>query len=380
MKQPEALADRLARQWDEPAVRADRLLSADAWPIRLPIAKPRPRDIEHNLNEIKAALSKWRAVTVGRVHWQAVRYRALASELDVPVAWELRKPSEWVDATGVERVKREFKRLSAIIAGVDPDFHKLLLRRRSLIDGIDVDDIVTAAQIASQLEPGYAQGLPLRALSFEGIDTKFFERHRSLMTKLLDVRFEGGVSELGLEAFLDAQRESAQWLLVCDLDGGLLPFSQVRVRDTELNSTALPGTRVLVVENEQCLHQLPALAETVAVLGAGLNLNWMGAPWLQHRDVAYWGDIDTWGLSMLARAREQCRGLTALLMDAATFAKFGERYGVAEPVIAQATPPGCLSHDEALLYRQLVAAEQGRLEQEFLPSDVVADAIRDWAG
>ncbi len=55
------------------------------------------------------------------------------------------------------------------------------------------------------------------------------------------------------------------------------------------------------------------------MLGAGLNLGWLAAPWLQERTVAYWGDLDTWGLHMLAIARGHVPHLHALLMDRATF-------------------------------------------------------------
>jgi hypothetical protein len=46
----------------------------------------------------------------------------------------------------------------------------------------------------------------------------------------------------------------------------------------ELATTGLPGTHVLVIENERSLYQLPSLPDTVAVLGSGLDLAWMRAP------------------------------------------------------------------------------------------------------
>ena len=61
------------------------------------------------------------------------------------------------------------------------------------------------------------------------------------------------------------------------------------------------------------------MVDTIAVLGAGLNLGWLAAPWLRGRSVAYWGDLDTWSLHMLASARGHLPHLQALLMDRATF-------------------------------------------------------------
>jgi len=74
---------------------------------------------------------------------------------------------------------------------------------------------------------------------------------------MLDILFDGQVSELGLEAFLGADDEGHHWLLVADLDGGLLPFSQLRVRARELEEVPMPGASMLIVENERCIHQLP---------------------------------------------------------------------------------------------------------------------------
>nr|MBP6599272.1 hypothetical protein [Giesbergeria sp.] len=115
-----------------------------------------------------------------------------------------------------------------------------------------------------------------------------------------------------------------------------------------------------------------------AVLGSGLNLAWLIAPWLQACDVAYWGDIDTWGLAMLASARRHLPQLHALLMDRATFDAHAER-AVAEPVQAsELSQSGLLAHEVALA-QHLRTLDKGRLEQEFLPAEAVACAVRQWA-
>ena len=96
----------------------------------------------------------------------------------------------------------------------------------------------------------------MRTLSLEGVDTKFFERNARLVTTLLDARYDGEVSQIGLETFLGAVTEGDHWLLVMDLDGTLLPFQKQRVRSSELRDIALPGERLLIVENECCQHQI----------------------------------------------------------------------------------------------------------------------------
>ena len=103
-------------------------------------------------------------------------------------------------------------------------------------------------------------------------------------------------------------------VLRIDMDGGLLPFRKQRVASSDLKDVKLPGTRVLIVENETCHHQLPELPSTVAILGAGFDLGWTESSLFDDKQVGYWGDIDTWGLQFLAQARCKIKHLHALLM------------------------------------------------------------------
>ena len=83
----------------------------------------------------------------------------------------------------------------------------------------------------------------------------------------------------------------------------------------ELTSVLLPASRILIVENERCLYQLPIMENTIVILGAGFNLGWIHAETLAGKSIAYWGDIDTWGLVMLAKARSLRPGIHVLLMQ-----------------------------------------------------------------
>jgi hypothetical protein len=96
------------------------------------------------------------------------------------------------------------------------------------------------------------------------------------------------------------------------------------------------------------------LPNTIAVLGSGLNLEWMNATWLKDRRIAYWGDIDTWGLVMLAAARRRQPHLEPLLMDRELFDAMCSTLSVNE------------------------SRPAGRIEQEFLPRERVVAALERW--
>ena len=379
MKSPRELADKLARQWQDTDLRESRLLTPEsAFPFTLPIGKPSPSLVASDLTRVKQHIESWRSVTVGHINFKEVSYRATAGGVGIPIGWEIRNPDEWIQASASQTLRNEFTHLSAMIAETHEQFHRILIRQRSLSRGTAVAEVVQASKLALALEPGYARGKPLRTLSLEGIDTKFFERNQRLITALLDVRFDGEVGEAGLISFLDAAPEGEHWLLVVDLNGSQLPFRRLRITTQELQSTELPADRIIIVENERCLHQLPETPNTIAVLGCGFDLTWTQATWLQDKRVAYWGDIDTWGLALLAKARTNIPSLLPLLMTEAVFKSHRES-SVPEPVHANSDPSRNLTPEEHSLFHLLRTEERGRLEQEFLPIPLVHKAILDWA-
>lgn len=356
----------------------ERLLNPGGWPLKLPIGKPSARAFAQNPQAVQRHVEAWRKVSIGTVDWVPVSYRASLDAVPMPVQWNLHSPSEWVAASEDPEVRREYAQLEYLVERVDACFHSLLVAQRTLWLKKVPDEVIVTADLATRLEPGCAKGRPLRLLAEHGVDTKFFERNAALLTKLLDERFEGEVSQQGLTTFLDAFDESSHWVLLAPLSPGLLPFKRLRVTTAELAETGLPCARVLAVENEQCLHLLPELPGTIAVLGSGLDLQWLAAQKLSDMPIGYWGDLDTWGLLMLARARRHQPSITPLLMNRILFDTYASDCAVIEPVKAHNSPPEGLDHQEADLYRYLLAQERGRLEQEYLPRDEVRAALTGW--
>lgn len=388
MQPPQQLATQLARHWQRADWRERQLLQAQAaWPLRLAIAQPTATQFRDEGPAVAAHLQAWRAIAAqgpGQVQWQARQYQAGAAPVELPMQWVLARPSDFLAImrrlrpAGHAEVEADYQALQQLLGQVEGAFHRLLLRRTALWRGTPLAEVVTAAQMALQLAPGCAQGRPLRALAVAGNDSKFFERNKALLTALLDVRFAGAVSRQGLAAFLGASADDEHWLLLAPLAPGLLPFARLRVAANELTTTPLPAQRILLVENERCLHLLPRqLPDTIAILGAGLNLAWLAAPWLQQRQLAYWGDIDTWGLHMLARARMHLPQLQALLMDRATFDAHAT-HAVAEPMRAPEPAGSTLNAPETALDAYLRTLERGRLEQEFITPAAVGQALRPW--
>jgi len=379
MKKPADLALRWAQQWQNPDLREARLLGESTWPASLAIGRPTPTEVASSWNETASIIRLWRESPIGSVHWKSVVYRATGTSIEIPLLWEIASNDEWIVAANDRTVRSEYNLLCRILSNSNPLFHTAFVRERSLWRNTDPDEVIRASHLVLELMPGCALGKPLRSLSLSGIDSKFFERNRTLITRLLDIRFDGEASHQGLETFLNAWRESDHWLLLVDLGGSdILPFPQMRVRASDLVASNFKPRAVLIVENERCLHLLPQnLSGVIAVLGTGNNLAWLRSQWIQDISVAYWGDLDTWGLTLLARARSYAPGLMPLLMTREIF-DHGSESTVVEKISASVVPPAHLTATETLLYQHLLASDRGRLEQEFLPASLVHSVVNGW--
>jgi len=378
MKSPAEISERLARQWHQAQMRAERLLSSGAWPLIISIGKPSAREFSENIRVVQHHMQTWQGIAVGKVEWEFVNYRTGAEPVRIPVRWCLRNPSEWVAAAADATVADEYALLERLVENVEEVFRPLLVRQRALWLKKDPNEVIATTRLAATLSPGCARGRPLRLLAEHGVDTKFFERNGTLLTRLLDELFDGAVTEQGLVNFLDALEENNHWVMLVPLEKGLLPFKRLRITTSELAETALPCSRILVVENEQCIHLLPELSDTVAILGAGMDLQWLHSDQLDTKLIAYWGDMDSWGLLMLSRARQYRPTIYPLLMTQVLFDRYSSDSAVHEPVVAQPATPEGLIDCEMHFYRYLLNQERGRLEQEYLPEHEVVNALNAW--
>jgi len=372
----------MQRQWQRKQFRLEMLTMTDAWPKQYTIGQPTAAAMTSTPLVVREHVDRWRQRPNGEIIWHEVNYRASSEPIRLPSHWVLSRPSDWISATADRQITADYNLLKFLIDRSEPTLRDPLIVNLKLLQNRSREELVSAVELAARLKPREAQGRPLRLLAGHGVDTKFFERNRKLLITLLDARFNGEVSKAGLHEFLDASPDGEHWLLLKPLQKGLLPFDIQQVRSRELaslNSDVIQANAILVVENRQCWHLLPELDDTVAILGAGLDLDWLRAEWLTGKRIAYWGDIDTWGLTMLAQARQHQSNLSAILMDRQTFDDHSQGNSVIEPLGAGEDPPDLLNDDERSLYQWLLNCKLGRLEQEFLPVEVVHGNLKRWA-
>lgn len=122
----------------------------------------------------------------------------------------------------------------------------------------------------------------------------------------------------------------------------------------QVRSLDLAPSRALVVENLETAYCLPDFPGTVAFVGLGNAVSLASTmPWMKDVPVIYWGDIDTHGFTILARARKVFGNVTSTLMDETTLKAFLDR-SIPEPVQSFSADVAHLSEGEAAVYRGLL--------------------------
>ncbi|WP_169253394.1 Wadjet anti-phage system protein JetD domain-containing protein [Brevibacterium sp. 'Marine'] len=228
---------------------------------------------------------------------------------------------------------------------------------------VDVVDWLGAHRLGS-LRP--------RQLPIRGVDSKWFETHRSLVTALLT-----GIGRPDAVTVLDAEPR----LRMRILDPRLLdvPLEDITAPISQLGRLPVSPRLVFVFENLESVLAMPEWPGAVAVHGSGYAVDGVARlDWVAGARVIYWGDLDSHGFAILNRLRSHLPKVESVLMDEATLLAHADLW-VPEP-----TPTtgafSTLTGTEARAFERLRAEGSVRLEQERIPWDTALNRLRTAAG
>ncbi|MGQ0824678.1 MAG: Wadjet anti-phage system protein JetD domain-containing protein [Actinomycetota bacterium] len=227
--------------------------------------------------------------------------------------------------------------------------------------------------------------LYLRHIDVPGVDTKFVERHQKIVAQLLLTLLPAHRVDLSHTNFarrfgFRPKPDYTRFRVLSPQPMFPSALSELRVRTDELAALELPVGTVFVVENEVSYLAFPDVADAIVMFGEGFHLTSLEAlPWLHHREIVYWGDIDTHGFAILNRLRQRFSSVQSILMDQATLLAHPTQY-VSEPNPTSEPLPH-LTAQERALYNDLIEDRFGhaiRLEQERVRFSLVREALAPW--
>ncbi|MFJ2620452.1 Wadjet anti-phage system protein JetD domain-containing protein [Glutamicibacter sp. NPDC087344] len=333
--------------------------------VLLGLQPPTDRQAASDLGLVASWLSGWSKINVAglEIIWEQRHWPNSGTQL-IPVKLEAQSPQALASflgrASAWEIHHARAQRLLNLGSGNPPEasaFAAVVSKLMNKIAALENDDFDRVFDVLHWLQQHPGSKLYPRQLPVEGIDSKWLERHLSVI-KALHVAL-GGAEDLGLASAPKHYR-------VRFLDPVLAPagLCDVTAPIEQLAKLGVPAHTVIVIENLQTLLSLPEIPGTVALHGAGYDVRWCAQlPWVRAATLLYWGDLDADGLNILAALRSVIPEVRSLMMDVETFTRFAQ-FAVPDPNGPGRSAPTALTTGETAAYETLRDSGGLRLEQE----------------
>lgn len=375
----DALVEQVRKFWDRGDILRARMCGDALFPLELKLKRPSPRDVAERFGEVQdwaGALASASREARGfgfELKRETLRNRVQGAN-DLPVAAVV--PTD-ADALRLIRKQTEadrFRELFDATLSRHPALREWLTHRPIFaLSHADIWPRVLAVLDWFVTHP--KSGLYLRQLDIPGVDTKFIENQRGLLSELLDVVLPASAVDSaasGRKAFgqrygLRSEPPLVRFRLL-DASVYVNGLSDLSLTPAEFTTLRLPVRRVFITENRTNGIAFPDHPDSMVIFGLGYGLErFVETRWLRDLDVWYWGDIDTHGFRILDRLRATLPGAGSFLMDRATLDAHQKLWGQ-EPIDKRYTGElSRLSEGEHALFDELRydrLGERIRLEQE----------------
>lgn len=330
--------------------------------VILGLQPPNDRQAAADMAGVARWIQLWSRVQGQDLHvdWELRRWPNTGTQM-VPVRLSVSSPQAMARFLGCSThwtQRRERAQRLMRLAGEDsPEFGQVVAKILPKLDNLPEADFERIFDVLAWLAEHPHSGLYPRQLPVSGIDSKWLERHASIVRPLHVA--SGGESDLGLVTPPKMYR--AKFLDPALAPGGLTDLSAPL---SVLAALSAPVQYVLIVENLQTLLSLPDMEGVIALHGAGYDVRWCAQlPWVRRSQVVYWGDLDTDGLTILAALRGVLPQSRSVMTDSETLQQFID-FAVPDPNGLGKQAPQGLSDSERELFELLGELGGLRLEQE----------------
>ena len=336
------LQAQVQKLWDKGDLLRPSVQGTAMPPRRLRFTGPTSTDLTERFDAVRGWM---KALGCGATPVNGSRYRIVMREFRHRVLGVNAVPHEvWLDTLddalaciGKQKDAKRFANLVQITREQQPAVLPWLEKRPlNALTMADAWPRLLAVVTWAQAHP--RPGIYLRQVDVPGVDSKFIESNRGVLSELLDLALPedaidssaNGVSQFCLRyGFKDKPLRMRFRLL--DSRVALLPGGceqDIGVTQAAFEQLNVPVRRVFITENEVNFLAFPPLADSLVIFGAGYGFDVLaGARWLLDRDVYYWGDIDTHGFAILDQLRARLPHVQSLLMDRNTLMAHEGQWG-----------------------------------------------------
>ncbi|MGR9045505.1 MAG: DUF3322 domain-containing protein [Gammaproteobacteria bacterium] len=385
------LRQQVQQLWDKGRLLSSMLDDDAFFPRRLTLKTPSSRELSQRYGEARRWIASLQKVAGIRIELKLIRHPVLGENAVPKAAW-LDNLQQAVQIIGKQQQCRQFADLITLIRERQPALLPWL-KTQPLQALALFEEWPRLLAVVGWMRANPRPGIYLRQVDIPGVDSKFIERHRGVLTALLDQvltpdsidQDARGVSRFEAR-FGFLQKPLRVRFRLLDPDIRLLPganrdiaLTRQGFHDLALNEGFRTQIEtVFITENETNFLTFPEVENSLVLFGAGYGFDALaGIPWLSGLHIYYWGDIDTHGFAILNQLRTHLPQAHSLLMDETTLLahqSFWEQEGSPESRdLARLTP------EERRLYDALRTdrfAKRLRLEQERIGFNWLKDTLK----
>ncbi len=327
---PADIKAQLQRYWDEGRLLSAALASEPLFPLILRFRKPDAKAMAEHFDEVRGWIRRLEEGSRAKqsfgydIEWEEIRHRQLGRN-NVPAGVVVPGEDDALRVIGRTREAANFRRLAEMTLAAFPALRDWVLRRPLTIvehAGEWERILVTLAWFREHPR----SGLYLRQLDIQGVDTKFIEGRKGLLSELLDLILAPDAVEPGLRGAKGFEQRYGLLpkpalirFRVLDAQLHVAGLSDLTVPVAQFAGLDLPVRRVFITENDVNGLAFPDVAESMVIFGKGYDLRRLGEiEWFRGKSLFYWGDIDTHGFAILDHLRASCPAALSLLMDRKT--------------------------------------------------------------
>lgn len=381
----------LQRLWDNGRLLEARLNGEPLFPLELRLRQPGVAIMGEQFDAVRQWIKKLEEGSrAAKGHgydivWREVNHRQLGRN-SVPDKLVVPDEADALRLIGRQADARRFSQLAGATLDAFPQLKPWLGRRALTV----LEQADAWQRILAILQWFLAHPRPqlyLRQLDIEGVDSKFIETRKGLLTELLD-------QILPPQAILDTATGARQFearygmlnkpalirFRILDPARYLSGLSDLSIPVAQFAQLQPDLQRVFITENEVNGLAFPDVEASMVVFGGGYGIDRLAEiVWLRDKEVIYWGDIDTHGFAILDRLRANLPHARSMLMDAATLHAHRALWGAEDKDKRFTGQLARLSGPEERLFEELrhdVHGERIRMEQERLGFGWVSEAIR----
>ncbi|MBN2038792.1 MAG: hypothetical protein JW864_02050 [Spirochaetes bacterium] len=377
----------LEKKWIKGIILREALHPQGIFPLRLSLTGPAPVELSSMFAEARKWIAEFTALgrsEIIKVEWKEVNNRIIGQNR-IPVAVIFESPEQAARMLDKIYEYSLFKKVSGDLLSVFPVLKDWILKNIFRIINI-ADDLPRLIAVTQWIIKNPVPRIYTRQLSLKGVNTKFIESNKKEIGDWLDILLcQADINSAFTGTGNFEQRfgfkSKPQIIRFRILDEKIIirGFSDIAVTADEFCRNTPDAENIFIIENDINCLAFPPVKNGMVVFGRGYGFSFLSnAHWLMDRKIRYWGDIDTHGFAILSQFRGFFPQTESFLMNEDILLKCRNSW-TTETEQSSATPAN-LNKQEMNLFLDLKNNRFGksvRLEQEFIPFDLVLDALTE---